>query len=81
MSLVGPRAIPQREQAFYGKYLQKRLSVKPGLTGLWQISPNRHVCYEDRIPLDLKYIDTRSLITDITIIVKTIWVCFVQTGV
>jgi exopolysaccharide production protein ExoY len=81
MSLVGPRAIPQREQAFYGKYLQKRLSVKPGLTGLWQISPNRYRCYEDRIPLDMKYIDTRSLITDITIIVKTIWVCFVQTGV
>lgn len=81
MSLVGPRAIPQREQAFYGKHLQKRLLVKPGLTGLWQISPNRYRCYEDRIPLDMKYIDTRSLITDITIIVKTIWVCFVQTGV
>lgn len=81
MSLVGPRAIPQREQAFYGKYLRKRLSVQPGLTGLWQISSNRYRCYEDRIPLDMKYIDTRSLITDITIIVKTIWVCFVQTGV
>ena len=60
MSLVGPRAIHQRELALYGECAEKRHSVKPGMTGLWQISPDRYRCYEDRILLDMRYIDTRS---------------------
>lgn len=81
MSFVGPRAIHQRELALYGEYVEKRHSVKPGITGLWQVSPDRHSCYEDRIPLDMKYVDTCSLFLDLVILVKTLKALIVQTGV
>jgi lipopolysaccharide/colanic/teichoic acid biosynthesis glycosyltransferase len=80
MSLVGPRAIHQRELVLYGEYAEKRHVVKPGLTGLWQISPDRHRSYEQRIPLDMHYIDTRSLIVDLMILLKTLKVLFAHTG-
>ena len=81
MSLVGPRAIHQRELSLYGEYAEKRHSVKPGMTGLWQISPDRHRCYEERIPLDMQYIDACSLFLDIAILFKTLKVCIFPTGV
>jgi lipopolysaccharide/colanic/teichoic acid biosynthesis glycosyltransferase len=81
MSLVGPRAIHQRELTLYGEFVEKRHSVKPGMTGLWQISPDRYRCYEERISLDMGYIDTRSFFLDLLILVKTIKVFLAQTGV
>ncbi len=81
MSLVGPRAIHQRELTLYGEFVEKRHSVKPGMTGLWQISPDRYRCYEERISLDMGYIDTRSFFLDVLILVKTIKVFLAQTGV
>ncbi len=81
MSIVGPRAIHQRELILYGEYAEKRHTVKPGMTGLWQISPDRHKCYEDRIPLDMQYIDGGSLFLDLVIVFKTLKVCVVSTGV
>jgi exopolysaccharide production protein ExoY len=81
MSLVGPRAIHERELILYGEYAEKRHSVKPGMTGLWQISPNRYRCYDDRIPLDIQYIDNRSFFLDLTILVKTLKVFIHPTGV
>src|SRR5437588_330134 len=81
MSLVGPRAIHQRELSLYGEYAEKRHSVKPGMTGLWQISPDRHRRYEERIPLDMQYIDDRSLFLDLVILFKTLKVCVIPTGV
>ena len=81
MSFVGPRAIHQRELLLYGEYAEKRHSVKPGVTGLWQISPDRHRCYEDRIPLDMKYIEDRSLFLDLVILLKTPRVFIMATGV
>ncbi len=81
MSLVGPRAIHQRELSLYGEYAEKRHSVKPGMTGLWQINPDRHRCYEERIPLDMQYIDDRSLFLDLVILFKTLKVCISPTGV
>src|SRR5207249_4876034 len=81
MTLVGPRAIHERELALYGDYAEKRHIVKPGLTGLWQISPDRHRCYEDRIPLDMQYIDTCSLTVDLLILLKTLKVIVARTGV
>ncbi len=81
MSLVGPRAIHQCEQALYGEYAEKRHSVKPGMTGLWQISPDRYRCYKERILLDMRYIDTCSLFLDLVILVKTTKVLIAQTGV
>ncbi len=80
MSLVGPRAIHQRELVLYGKYAKKRHSVKPGLTGLWQISPNRHDYYYERIPLDMHYIDRRSFIFDLVILLKTLPALIDRTG-
>ena len=81
MSLVGPRAIHQGELTLYGEYAEKRHSVKPGITGLWQISPDRHKCYEDRIPLDMQYIDSRSLFLDFIILIKTLKVFIIPTGI
>ncbi len=81
MSLVGPRAIHQRELPLYGEHAEKRHSVKPGLTGLWQISPNRHRCYEDRIPLDMQYIYTCSLMLDLLILLKTLKVLIARNGI
>jgi lipopolysaccharide/colanic/teichoic acid biosynthesis glycosyltransferase len=81
MSLVGPRAIHDRELSLYGECVEKRHSVKPGMTGLWQISPDRHRRYEDRIPLDMEYVDHRSLVLDLVIMVKTLRVLIKLTGV
>jgi exopolysaccharide production protein ExoY len=80
MSLVGPRIIHPSELSRYGVSAQKRLSVKPGLTGLWQISGRQHVSYEDRIVLDMYYIDHRSLLFDLLILVRTLKVFIIHTG-
>ena len=80
MSLVGPRIIHPSELARYGEYGQKRLSVKPGITGLWQISGRQHISYDERVQLDMQYIDTRSFIVDLVILVKTLKVFIVHTG-
>lgn len=80
MSLVGPRIIHPSEFPRYGKYAQKRLSVRPGITGLWQISGRQHISYDERVLLDMQYIDTRSFIVDLAILVKTLRVFIVHTG-
>ena len=80
MSLVGPRIIHPSELPRYGKYAPKRLSVKPGITGLWQISGRQHISYDERVQLDMQYIDTRSFIVDLAILVKTLKVFIVHTG-
>jgi lipopolysaccharide/colanic/teichoic acid biosynthesis glycosyltransferase len=81
MSLVGPRIIHPSELHRFGQYEQKRLSVRPGITGLWQISGRQHICYDERVQLDMQYIDTRSLLFDFIILIKTFKVIVVQTGV
>ena len=80
MSLVGPRIIHPSELARYGEHGQKRLSVKPGITGLWQISGRQHISYDERVQLDMQYIDTRSFIVDLVILAKTLKVFIVHTG-
>lgn len=81
MSLIGPRAIHERELSLYGEYAEKRHTIKPGITGLWQVSSDRHRCYEDRIPLDMEYVDNRSFILDLVILAKTLRVLIKCTGV
>ena len=81
MSLVGPRSLPAGELLRYGEYAQKRLAVKPGMTGLWQISKDRHRSYDERITLDMYYIDNRSCILDLVILLKTLKVLFIHAGV
>src|SRR5947209_5274792 len=65
MSLVGPRIIHPSELPRFGEFAQKRLSVKPGITGLWQISARQHASYHERVLLDMQYIDTRTCINDL----------------
>ncbi len=80
MSLVGPRIIHPSELPRYGEYAPKRLSVKPGITGLWQISRRQHISYDERVQLDMHYIDTRTFVFDLAILVKTLKVFIVHTG-
>src|SRR5579863_3940231 len=80
MSLVGPRIIHPSELPRYGEYAQKRLSVRPGITGLWQISGRQHISYDERVLLDMRYIDNRSFIVDLVILLKTLKVFIVHTG-
>jgi lipopolysaccharide/colanic/teichoic acid biosynthesis glycosyltransferase len=80
MSLVGPRMIHPSELPRYGKWAQKRLSVKPGITGLWQISGRQRTSYEDRIMYDMRYIDTCSYMHDLGILFKTFKVFIIHTG-
>jgi exopolysaccharide production protein ExoY len=56
----------------YGAALGKRLTVKPGMTGLWQVSGRQDVDYDHRIKLDVAYVDNWSLWLDLVILVKTI---------
>jgi len=80
MSLVGPRMIHPSELPRYGKWAQKRLSVKPGITGLWQINGRGHTSYEERIMFDMRYIDTCSYKHDLGILFKTFKVFIIHTG-
>ncbi len=72
MSIVGPRPPIGREVQKYDAWHNLRLSVKPGITGLWQISGRNDIGFEDMCRLDLKYIRERNFKYDIKIILKTI---------
>jgi lipopolysaccharide/colanic/teichoic acid biosynthesis glycosyltransferase len=72
MSLVGPRMIAPEEMPKFGPALARRLAVKPGITGLWQVSGRQELNYEDRVRLDLHYIDNWSLWLDLAILARTI---------
>ncbi|MCD6100309.1 MAG: sugar transferase [Candidatus Marinimicrobia bacterium] len=73
MSLVGPRMIVKSELEKYGQWAQKRLSVKPGITGFWQVSGRQNTDYDERVRMDMFYIDHWSIWMDIIILVKTVW--------
>ncbi len=81
MSFVGPRAIHERELSLYGKYAEKRHLVRPGITGLWQVSANRHKNYEERIPLDMQYVNACSFLLDLRILLKTVKTLLTFSGV
>jgi Undecaprenyl-phosphate galactose phosphotransferase WbaP len=72
MSLVGPRPIVESEQAFYGDDLSFYMQVRPGITGLWQVSGRNNVCYTRRVALDGWYVRNWSLWHDIAILCGTV---------
>ena len=74
MSIVGPRPIVNKEKNKYGKNFKKVLSVKPGITGLWQVSGRNNLTYKTRIKLDLNYVDNHNFLMDIRILIRTIGV-------
>jgi exopolysaccharide biosynthesis polyprenyl glycosylphosphotransferase len=81
MSLVGTRPPTPDEVARYEKWHHRRISIRPGITGLWQVSGrNRITDFDEIVRLDLKYIDTWSLWLDIKIILRTILVLCQRRG-
>ena len=71
MSLVGPRPPLPEEVAEYGDDVRRRLLVRPGVTGLWQVSGRADLSWEESVRLDLRYVDNWSLATDLLILWKT----------
>jgi exopolysaccharide biosynthesis polyprenyl glycosylphosphotransferase len=72
MSIVGPRMISPDEQAAYGQWDMNLLTVKPGITGLWQVSGRSDVSYEERVRLDMSYIRNWTIWRDLHILLQTI---------
>ena len=71
MSLVGPRPPLPREIPGYNELQRRRLMVKPGITGLWQVSGRSGLTFEEMLEMDVRYIQKRSLLLDIIILLKT----------
>ena len=71
MSVVGPRPIVKKEILKYGDSFEKVFSVKPGLTGYWQANGRSDTSYEERVAMDIYYINNRSLSLDLKIIIET----------
>ena len=71
MSLVGPRPVVREELMRYGRCLSTYLSVKPGITGLWQVTGRNDTDYRRRVALDVYYVRRKSLMLDLYILVKT----------
>ena len=74
MSLIGPRPIVKEEEVKYGHSINKVLSIKPGLTGLWQVSGRNNLSYQRRVKLDLLYSKNLNLLMDIRILIRTLGV-------
>lgn len=72
MSLVGPRPPLPREVARYDEDARRRLAVRPGMTGLWQVSGRSDLSWEDSVRLDLYYVDNWSVLQDLVILSRTL---------
>ena len=80
MSLVGPRPPIPSEVDQYEPWHRRRLSMKPGITCIWQVSGRNKIGFEDWMKLDLQYIDRWSLWLDLKILIQTVWAVVGQTG-
>jgi len=80
MSLVGPRPVTEEELAKYGQDAFYYLLVRPGLTGLWQVSGRNEVSYEKRVALDRYYVQNWSIWLDLYILARTVWVVLTRKG-
>jgi lipopolysaccharide/colanic/teichoic acid biosynthesis glycosyltransferase len=74
MSLIGPRPIVEPELGKYGVHASKLLTVKPGLGGIWQVSGRSDTTYADRVAMDMRYVESRSLGLDLKLLIQTAWV-------
>jgi lipopolysaccharide/colanic/teichoic acid biosynthesis glycosyltransferase len=74
MSVVGPRPIVRKELPRYADRMEEVLAVRPGLTGLWQVSGRNNLSYAERVDLDVRYARHRSFLLDLRIIIRTIGV-------
>jgi lipopolysaccharide/colanic/teichoic acid biosynthesis glycosyltransferase len=80
MSLVGPRPALPEEAALWSADLRDRLRVQPGITGMWQVSGRSNTSFEEYSRLDLYYVDNWSLLTDLSILGKTLPSVLLQRG-
>ena len=80
MSFIGPRPIVKSEIKKYGKNFKKAFSVKPGISGLWQVSGRNKLSYNKRIELDTFYSENMTLLLDIKIFIKTIFIILFPFG-
>lgn len=80
MSLVGPRPPLPTEVAQYDRLQRRRLTIKPGITGPWQVSGRSDISFEEWVRLDVYYIQNWSLLLDITILLKTVYVVLRRKG-
>jgi len=76
MSIVGPRPVVSDELRKYGKSTKKVLSIKPGITGLWQVSGRNNLSYKRRVFLDCLYVKQINFLLDLRIIIRTFGVIF-----
>ena len=81
MSWVGPRPVVADELKKYGPAAHVYLSMKPGVTGLWQVSNRNAESYEDRVDMDLRYARDMDPLTDLSIVLKTALVMVRKTGI
>ena len=72
MSRVGPRPIVPEEACRYRRYISSYYAVRPGITGLWQISGRNHTTYRRRVACDVRYVRTRNAYRDLAIIALTV---------
>ncbi|WP_183226466.1 sugar transferase [Actinoplanes campanulatus] len=79
MSLVGPRPLPADDGDYLGD-VRRRLLVRPGMTGLWQVSGRSDLSWDEAVRLDLYYVDNWSLTYDLSILWRTIWVVLKRKG-
>ncbi len=80
MSLVGPRPALPAETAEYSEWVWRRLHVKPGLTGLWQVSGRSQLTWEESIRIDLEYVNNWNLLLDLKILVRTLRAVLTRDG-
>jgi exopolysaccharide biosynthesis polyprenyl glycosylphosphotransferase len=80
MSVVGPRPPLRREVEAYDHDVQRRLLVKPGVTGLWQVSGRSDLSWDRSVRLDLSYVDNWSMVGDVLIVAKTVRAVFERKG-
>ncbi|WHZ37719.1 sugar transferase [Sagittula sp. MA-2] len=80
MSFVGPRPIVRLEMHKYGSDRPVYTSVKPGVTGLWQVSGRNNISYAERVQMDVEYVNSMSLARDLGLILRTVLVVVLPTG-
>ncbi|NES23708.1 MAG: sugar transferase [Symploca sp. SIO3E6] len=80
MSVVGPRPLVPEELPKYGRHMDKVLTIRPGITGLWQVSGRNDIPYQRRVQIDVYYVNFKNVWMDIWLVVKTIGVIISPKG-